>query len=82
LLPMIEIGLTDLPKPGWAIAHPAHPSPTSLDVVGFTYEAVNERMLVNILRATQHMTVGQYSKLCSTLCLNNLYPISTHIVRN
>ena len=49
-----------LPKPGWAIAHSAHPSPTCLDVVGFTYEAVNERMLVKILRATQHITVGQY----------------------
>ena len=65
--PLVEIGSTYLPKPGWAIAHPAHPSPTSLDVVGFTYEAVNERMLVKILRATQHITVGQYFKLCSTL---------------
>jgi len=24
-------GLTDLPKPEWTIAHPAHPSPTSLE---------------------------------------------------
>ena len=24
------LGLTDLPKPGWAIARPAHPSRTSL----------------------------------------------------
>ena len=58
--PLVEIGSTYLPKPGWAIAHSAHPSPTFLDVVGFTYEAVNERMLVKILRATQHITVGQY----------------------
>ena len=27
---MVEIGLSDLQKPGWAIDHPAHPSPTSL----------------------------------------------------
>ena len=64
---LVEIVLTYLLKSGWAIAHPAHPSPTSLDVVGFTYEAVNERMLVKILRATQHIKVGQYFKLCSTL---------------
>ena len=31
---IIHIGLTYLPKPGWAIAHSAHPSPTFLDVVG------------------------------------------------
>ena len=28
----IEIGLTDLPKPGWAIAHSAQPSPTPLSL--------------------------------------------------
>ena len=28
---LVKIGLTDLPKPGWTIAHPAHPSPTPLD---------------------------------------------------
>ena len=32
LPPLIEIGLTDLPKPGWAIAHLTHPYPTSLNV--------------------------------------------------
>ena len=32
LLPLIEIGLTDLPKPRWAIAHLTHPYPTSLNV--------------------------------------------------
>ena len=30
---LIKTGLTDLPKPGWTIAHPAHPSPTPLDHV-------------------------------------------------
>ena len=30
LPPLVDIGLTDLPKPGWAIAHSAHPSPTLL----------------------------------------------------
>ena len=25
LPPLVEIGLNDLPKPGWAIAHPSHP---------------------------------------------------------
>ena len=28
----IDLGLTDHPKAGWAIAHPTHPSPTSLNV--------------------------------------------------
>ena len=27
----IDLGSTDQPKPGWAIARPTHPSPTSLD---------------------------------------------------
>ena len=30
LPPLVEIGVTDLPKPGWATAHPAHQSTTSL----------------------------------------------------
>ena len=30
LPPLVDIGLTDLPKPGWAIAHSVHPSPTPL----------------------------------------------------
>ena len=30
LPPQVEIGLTDLLKPGWVITHPAHPSTTSL----------------------------------------------------
>ena len=30
LPPLADIGSTDLPKPGWAIAHSAHPSPTPL----------------------------------------------------
>ena len=30
LPPLVEIGLSDLSKPGWAISHSAHPSPTSL----------------------------------------------------
>ena len=25
LPPLVDIGLTDLPKPGWAMAHSAHP---------------------------------------------------------
>ena len=36
---MVEIGLTDLPKSGWAIGHPAHPFPTSLDQIGADNEA-------------------------------------------
>ena len=32
---MIDIGLTDLPKPGWAIARPAHPSPMPLMLRSF-----------------------------------------------
>ena len=28
---LVKIELTDLPKPRWTIAHPAHPSPTPLD---------------------------------------------------
>ena len=28
--PLVDIGLTDLPKPGWVISNPAHPSPTPL----------------------------------------------------
>ena len=31
LPPLVQIGLTNLPKPEWAIAHPAHPSPTPLN---------------------------------------------------
>ena len=30
ICPLVKIGWTDLLKPGWAIARPAHPSPTSL----------------------------------------------------
>ena len=30
LPPLVNKGFTDLPKPGWAIAHTFHPSPTSL----------------------------------------------------
>ena len=30
LLPLVEIGLTDLPKSGCAKAHPAHPGTTGL----------------------------------------------------
>jgi hypothetical protein len=30
LHPLVDIGLTDLPKPGWAIAHSAHPFHTPL----------------------------------------------------
>ena len=30
LSPLVDKGLTDLPKTGWAIAHSAHPSPTPL----------------------------------------------------
>ena len=33
LPPLVDIGLSDLPKPGWAIVHPAHPSPTPLSHV-------------------------------------------------
>ena len=29
---LVNIGLIDLPKPGWTIAHPAHPSPTPLEM--------------------------------------------------
>jgi hypothetical protein len=29
-VPLVEIGLIDLAKPEWAIAQPAHQSPTSL----------------------------------------------------
>ena len=28
--PLVDIGLTDLPKPGWVNAHSAHPSPMPL----------------------------------------------------
>ena len=30
LSPLVDIGLTDLSKPGWEIAHSAHPSSTPL----------------------------------------------------
>ena len=30
LPPLVDLGLTDLPKPGWLIARPIHLSPTSL----------------------------------------------------
>jgi len=30
LPPLVDIGLINLAKPGWAVAHPAHPSPTPL----------------------------------------------------
>ena len=30
LPPLVDVGLTDLPKPWWAISHSAHPSPTPL----------------------------------------------------
>ena len=35
---VIDIGLTDLTKPGWAIAHSAHLSPTSLIAHNLTQE--------------------------------------------
>ena len=41
LPPLVEIGSTDLPKPGWAVARPAHPSPT------FLIENSPDRKLVN-----------------------------------
>ena len=30
---LVLIGLTDFPKPEWAIAHPTHPSHTPLDLI-------------------------------------------------
>ena len=30
LPPLVDIGLINLAKPGWAVVHPAHPSPTAL----------------------------------------------------
>ena len=41
LPPLVEIGSTDLPKPGWAVARLAHPSPT------FLIENSPDRKLVN-----------------------------------
>ena len=38
--PLVEIELTDLPKPGWAITHPANPSPTSLQ---YYYHIMSEK---------------------------------------
>ena len=35
LLRRFDIGLFDLPKPGWAIARPAHQSPTPLMLKSF-----------------------------------------------
>ena len=32
MIETVLIELTDLPKSVWAIAHPAHPSPTSLEL--------------------------------------------------
>ena len=43
--PLVEIGLTDLPKTGWAIAHPAHPPLTTLcvmEVVVLTHAQLQE----------------------------------------
>ena len=45
LPPLDELGLTDLPKPGWAITHPAHQSPTSLLCYLVTMCSVEERFI-------------------------------------
>jgi hypothetical protein len=44
LPPLVDIGLTDLVKPGWAIDHPTHLSPTSLFLVLNKLEAVLDWM--------------------------------------
>ena len=36
LPPLVDLGLTDLPKSGWLIAHPIHLSPASLVAIFFS----------------------------------------------
>ena len=43
--PQNGTGLTDLPKPGWAIFHPAHPPPTSLHFTTLNYISEISRKL-------------------------------------
>ena len=38
VLPLVDIGLTDLPKSGCAMAHPAHPGTTGLPLEGLYFE--------------------------------------------
>ena len=45
LPPLVNIELTDLPKPGWTFAHPAHQSPTSLPCYLVTMFSVEERFI-------------------------------------
>ena len=50
LPPLVEIGLTDLLKPGWAIARSAHPYPTPLCLVyGLAGPHIFDTMIANIL---------------------------------
>ena len=43
--PLVDIELTDLPKPGWAIAHPANQPPKSLPCYLVTMCSVEERFI-------------------------------------
>ena len=38
---LVKVGLTDLPKLGWAIAHPTHTSPTPRPIVTHSMAIVN-----------------------------------------
>jgi hypothetical protein len=46
LPPLVEIGLTDLLKAWWAIAHPAHPSSTSQNFFSILYSVFEDRTFI------------------------------------
>ena len=65
LPPLVEIGLTDMPKPGWAIAHSAYLYPTPLNCEYFVCNVYRDEL--------QNRSVGvglqEDSKKC---CIQNI----------
>ena len=53
---LVKVGLTDLPKLGWAIAHLTHQSPTPLPIVIHSMAIVNlnevEDFMINRITTT------------------------------
>ena len=71
--PLVEIGLTDLPKSGCAMAHPAHPGMTGLCMALFQKQRIKKdmefknnltttkkRVVFRLLRESRNIRVCQY----------------------
>ena len=60
LLPLVETGLTDLPKPRWTIAHSVHSSPTWGHIFNQLLSIEAERLLIS----KYEFSLSMYSPLC------------------